>query len=253
MKETDFSTIADHYDNNHYRVKELEKDTTLKAHITKQKKEKYEVLDLSCGTGLYLAKQVPLFHDSRVRWTGLDASEAMLEKAKEKLGSIQLVHGCAESMPFESDKFDYIVNNYSFHHYQDKERALDEITRILTTNGLYKMHNMAIHAMPKWWVYHYFPQAYVEDVQRFWHHDEIYEALKKRGLEVQLHVDYRRQEVTVSDYLPHAENRDISVLTLISDDVYEKGLNKMKQEVKEDPLLTIPHEFAELFLTAKRR
>lgn len=85
MKETDFSTIADHYDNNHYRVKELEKDTTLKAHITKQKKEKYEVLDLSCGTGLYLAKQVPLFHDSRVRWTGLDASEAMLEKQKKSL------------------------------------------------------------------------------------------------------------------------------------------------------------------------
>ncbi|MCA1010532.1 class I SAM-dependent methyltransferase [Halobacillus halophilus] len=252
MKETDFSRIADHYDHNRYRIDELEKDTTLMAYMKEHKKENFEVLDLSCGTGLYLAKQVPLFHDSHVRWTGLDASEAMLERAKEKLESIQLVHGYAENMPFESAQFDYIMNNYSFHHYMEKEKAIDEITRVLRVNGLYKMHNIAIHTMPKWWVYHYFPEAYEEDVQRFWHHEVIYEALTKAGLEVQLHVDYRREEVAVADYLPYAVNRDISVLTLISDEAYEKGLNKMQQEVEKDPFLTIPHEFAELYLTAKK-
>ncbi|SFG68430.1 Ubiquinone/menaquinone biosynthesis C-methylase UbiE [Halobacillus alkaliphilus] len=253
MKETDFSTIADHYDNNQYRVEEIEKDTTLKSYMNQHQKEQYEVLDLSCGTGLYLAKQVPLFQDEQVRWTGLDASKAMLEKAKEKLGSIQWVQGYAENMPFESDKFDYIINNYSFHHYKEKEKVLDEITRVLMPSGQFKMHNIAIHSMPKWWVYHYFPQAYAEDVQRFWHPEKIYEELRKRDFEVQLKVNDRHEEILTADYLPYAENRDISVLTLISDSEYEKGLNKMKQEVKEDPLKTIPHEFAELFITAKKR
>ncbi|MGP4074673.1 class I SAM-dependent methyltransferase [Halobacillus sp. K22] len=252
MKETDFSSIADHYDNNQYRVEELEKDTTLKAYMYQHQKEQYEVLDLSCGTGLYLSKQVPLFDDSKVRWTALDASKAMLGKAKEKLESVQFVHGYAEDMPFYSGGFDYIVNNYSFHHYQYKERALDEVTRILTTNGLYKMHNIAIHAMPKWWVYRYFPSAYEIDEQRFWHHEDIYEELRKRDCEVQLKVNYQREELQTADYLPYAKNRDISVLTLISDAEYEKGLSKMKKDVKEDPLKTIPHEFAELFITARK-
>lgn len=53
-------------------------------------------------------------------------------------------------MPYITETFDFISNNYAFHHYSDKGQALNEIYRVLTKGGIYKLHNIAIHNMPKW-------------------------------------------------------------------------------------------------------
>ncbi len=164
MKTTNYFTIADNYDKNQFRSDELKLDWDLKDYVDQHKKTDYKMLDLSCGTGLYLEKQVRLFQGTNINWNGLDASKDMLKKANEKV-EMRFKHGYVERMPYGSDTFDFISNNYAFHHYVDKESALDEISRVLKVNGVYKLHNIAIHEMPKWWVYHYFPSAYEEDLQ----------------------------------------------------------------------------------------
>ncbi|WP_261129684.1 class I SAM-dependent methyltransferase [Bacillus sp. Marseille-Q3570] len=252
MKETNYSIIANKYDKNQYRIQELKKDYDLEEYINQHNYGSYNVLDLSCGTGLYLAKQMPLFSNVNIVWNGLDASRDMLKKASEKVNNVNLVHGYAENLPFETNALDYISNNYAFHHYENKDIALDEIARVLKNDGVYKLHNIAIHKMPEWWVYKYFPSAYEEDLQRFWDDELIYQELLKRGFKVSKRIEYRKEEILVADYIQYAQNRDISVLTLISDTDYEYGLEKMKKDLRLDPLKEITNDFAELFIISKK-
>lgn len=252
MKTTNYSTIAANYDNNQFRIDELKLDYDLMDYVEQHTQNNIEMLDLSCGTGLYLEKQIQLFKGKNINWYGLDASKEMLNKAKEKVEDVNLVHGYVEKLPYNSGVFDFISNNYAFHHYEDKEKALDEITRVLKVNGIYKLHNIAIHDMPKWWVYYYFPSAYEEDIKRFWKKELVYQKLIERGFKVNLKMEYRMEEIAVKDYFHHAENRDISVLTLISDKDYEDGLMRMKRDLQLDPSKKITNDFAEVFCVSKK-
>lgn len=247
MKITDYSQIADKYEDNTYRLDEMQFDKNLKEYQDKYPKSMYHVLDLACGIGIYLDAQTNGFDSRNMNWYGLDASEDMLKKAKNKLKNVSLVHGLAEDMPYENEKFDYISNNYAFHHFLKKEAALDEIYRVLKKNGVYKLHNIAVHDTRKWWVYHYFPTAYDEDVKRFWEKEVIFDELSARGFNTELQMAYRLEKIRVSDYLGYAENRDISILTLIDDQDYQEGLEKMRYDVKRNPEKTIVTDFAEMF------
>ncbi|SHM46208.1 class I SAM-dependent methyltransferase [Gracilibacillus kekensis] len=250
MKKTDYSAIADRYDHNQFRVDEIQHDKDLKNYLNNYHQQEYQVLDLSCGTGNYLVKQHHFLKDLPIKWFGLDASEEMLRIAKEKNGHVTFDHANAEKMPYHSEMFDFIINNYAFHHYLDKNQVIDEVYRIMKKEAVFKMHNIAIHQMPKWWVYHYFPSAYTEDAQRFLEKDMIYHELKTRGFEVKMHIHYRMEEIKVVDYLKLAENRDISVLTLISDQDYQEGLEKMKFDLNKNRGKTIINDFAEMFCLA---
>lgn len=252
MKITDYSRIANKYDNNQYRKDEIRFDFDLKDYVDNNKKSEYQVLDLSCGTGLYLEKQMNYFSEYNIKWNGLDASEEILEIAKQKLEKVDLVKAYVEKMPYQPEMFDFITNNYAFHHYNNKAQSIDEIYRVLKKGGIYKLHNIAIHDMVNWWVYYYFPSAYYEDLKRFWDKKVIFNELISRGFEVNLQLEYQMKKVMIADYLDHAENRDISVLTLISETDYREGLEKMRYDVKNNPDKTIVVDFAELFCIAKK-
>jgi DNA-directed RNA polymerase beta subunit len=60
------------------------------------------------------------------------------------------------------------------------------------------------------------------------------------------------EKIRVMDYIDHAENRDISVLTLITDEQYEEGLERMQSDIKKHPDKTIENDFAEMFCVAKK-
>ncbi|GEL78356.1 class I SAM-dependent methyltransferase [Tenuibacillus multivorans] len=55
----------------------------MEALLNSTQLSEYNVLDLSCGTGLYLQKQMHYFDLFNINWHGLDKSEEMLNKAKE--------------------------------------------------------------------------------------------------------------------------------------------------------------------------
>lgn len=252
MKITDYSKIADKYERNQYRIDEVKSDNDLKEYIDNNPKPTYQVLDLACGTGIYLANQVKSFDRFNIEWNGLDASKAMLKKAEEKLENVSLVQGLVQEMPYEDGKFDYIANNYAFHHFTNKESAMDEIYRVLKKNGIYKLHNIAAHEMKKWWIYNYFPSAYYEDLKRYWEKEVIFNELSIRGFKVNMQIKYRLENVKVADYLGYAENRDISILTLINDKDYLEGVERMKYDVENNPEKTIENDFAEMFCIAKK-
>src|SRR5699024_5446757 len=107
MKLTDYSNIAERYDKNPYRVREIRLDHDLKEYIDNNRKSSYQVLDLSCGTGLYLERQINYFEGQNIWWNGLDLSEEMLSKANEKVKNANLAKADVVEMPYESETFDF--------------------------------------------------------------------------------------------------------------------------------------------------
>ncbi|MFG6117737.1 class I SAM-dependent methyltransferase [Thalassobacillus sp. B23F22_16] len=252
MKTTDYSKVADVYDKNPYRFEEVRMDVDLDKYIKNNPKLSYKILDLACGTGIYLERQVDFFKATNIHWHGLDASQEMLHKAKEKVEKAAFDHGRAENMPYEDETFDIIINNYAFHHFAEKEKALDEVQRVLKKGGVFKMDNIDSYGMKNWWVYHYFPAALGEDYKRFWGRDLIFSELSERGFAVRIDCNYQMENIEIADYLGHVENRDISVLTLIDDSEYEQGLYRMKQDLASNPEKQITNDFSELFCIARK-
>ncbi|TCL58951.1 methyltransferase family protein [Kineothrix alysoides] len=96
--------------------------------------EYHTVLDLGCGTGAIIQAILREAPDKEVY--GIDISEKMLQKAKEKLtGKATLTLGDSEHLPYQDSLFDVIYCNDSFHHYPHPEKVLAEAHRVLKPGG----------------------------------------------------------------------------------------------------------------------
>lgn len=251
MKETDYSQIAERYDKNPHR-QYSEIDKILNDYIKSATRKKYNILDLACGTGDYLAFHVQAFQDYKINWYGLDATEEMLQIARQKVEEVEFSKGLAEKLPYETEKFDVVINNYAFHHFAHKPKALDEVSRVLRIDGIFRMCNISPEHMPRWYVYQYFPHAVTEDKKRFWKNARICDELKKRGFEVKIEVDYRLERIKLTEVLAEVENRDISQLNIISEKHYEQGIKRIREELDKNPNSWIIHESASLNCIAEK-
>lgn len=88
------------------------------------------ILDIGCGTGLASEP----FAKNGFPVTGVDASPAMLAKAKELLPDAEFVQGSAEALPFPDERFEVVISAQSFHWF-DRARALAEAHRVLRPGG----------------------------------------------------------------------------------------------------------------------
>ena len=89
------------------------------------------VLDACCGTGdLALA-------DERAggQVTGLDFSERMIKRAREKSQTIEWVIGDATALPFKDGSFDAVTVGFGIRNVPDLEAGLRELARVLRPGG----------------------------------------------------------------------------------------------------------------------
>jgi SAM-dependent methyltransferase len=135
-----------------------------------------------------------------------------------------------------------------FHHFPDKEGALDEICRVLRPGGCLHIRNAAYEYRRGYWVYRYFPETWPIDRRRFWPVDRLFRELEARGMQTDGTVIFRRHHQAKSELLVWARNRDLSQLALLSDEAYEAGMSRLSAEFAED----VPTETAILDLTALR-
>jgi demethylmenaquinone methyltransferase/2-methoxy-6-polyprenyl-1,4-benzoquinol methylase len=89
------------------------------------------VLDACCGTGDLALAAVR----AGGRVTGLDFSERMLERARQKSAEVEWVHGDALALPFEDGTFDAATVGFGVRNLDDLERGLAELRRVLRAGG----------------------------------------------------------------------------------------------------------------------
>ena len=131
-----FNDIADSYDFCNNIISLFTHNPVKKYAIKKLDiKQNAKILDFCCGTGdmgKYIKKLFPL-----TEITGIDFSEKMLNIAKNKNPNIQYVLKDVTNTDFKDNTFDYVTEAFGLRNIENREKALDEIYRILKPEGYF--------------------------------------------------------------------------------------------------------------------
>lgn len=136
-----FDTISGNYDGLN-RVISLGIDKKWRKRVVKQvvAKNPKSVLDIATGTG-DLAISFAKFDIPKI--VGFDLSEGMLSIARKKVATqkiadkIEFLQGDSEEMPFENNSFDAITIAFGVRNFENLEKGLSEILRVLKPGGLF--------------------------------------------------------------------------------------------------------------------
>ena len=94
------------------------------------------ILDVGCGTGRLLRSAEQRFRTATL--TGVDAAAGMVAQAQASIpnGSrINVQQAVAEQLPFPDAHFDLVFSTLTFHHWQDQDKGVREVARVLTPRG----------------------------------------------------------------------------------------------------------------------
>ena len=135
-----FDRISPKYDAlNHLLSLNIDKVWRRKAAKAVAKSQPKTILDLATGTAdlaIAMAKRNPQAHI-----IGMDISEKMLDIGKEKVkqqnleNQIELRFGDAAALPFEDNSFDAVTVAFGVRNFEDLEKGLMEISRVLKPGG----------------------------------------------------------------------------------------------------------------------
>jgi demethylmenaquinone methyltransferase/2-methoxy-6-polyprenyl-1,4-benzoquinol methylase len=136
-----FDTISGNYDNLN-RVISFGIDVKWRKKVLEmvRKSNPKTILDIATGTGDLAILMSQTKADKII---GLDISAGMLEVGVQKIAAknltqtIEMVLGDSENMPFEDDYFDAITVAFGVRNFENLEKGLAEILRVLKPNGTF--------------------------------------------------------------------------------------------------------------------
>lgn len=135
-----FDTISGEYDGLN-RMISLGLDQKWRANVVDlvAQAQPDTVLDIATGTGdlvIQIAKKT-----KASKLMGLDISSGMLEIGKQKVNSealdsrIEMILGDSENLPMESNTIDVVTVSYGVRNFENLEKGLSEILRVLKPGG----------------------------------------------------------------------------------------------------------------------
>lgn len=117
--------------------------------VTKNNPE--NILDIATGTG---DLAISLASTNAKEIVGLDISDGMLEVGRQKIKSkkldkiISMVIGDSEDLPFENNTFDAITVAFGVRNFENLEKGLTEILRVLKPNGIFVILETSVPTNP---------------------------------------------------------------------------------------------------------
>ncbi len=137
-----FDNIAGHYDFlNHFLSLGIDKRWRKKMIAEIEKVKPNYLLDVATGTGDVAINTLKTLKNNDLRIVGLDLSPQMLNVGIKKIheagmtDKIEMIVGDSENLPFEGNKFDAITVAYGVRNFENLERGLAEMQRVLKPNG----------------------------------------------------------------------------------------------------------------------
>lgn len=198
------------------------------------------VLDIGCGTGNYTDLFQKVTQAKHYQVYGIEPSEGMIGKARQKNSQIIFKQATAEDIPFEGDFFDFVYMTDVIHHVPDIRKMFAEIRRILKPQRkvcIFTQSHRQIGARP---IAHFFPGTVRVDRERYPDIDEIVAAAQSAQLthlkrEILFHGEVLEID---ADYLELVRKKGWSMLHLLPDEEYQTGLRKLEVALQHGPIQT---------------
>jgi demethylmenaquinone methyltransferase / 2-methoxy-6-polyprenyl-1,4-benzoquinol methylase len=137
-----FDNISKHYDFlNHFLSLGIDKIWRRKMIAELVEVQPKSILDVATGTGDVAINTLKQLKINDLHIVGLDISPEMLNVGKKKIitegfaDRIDMVVGDSENLGFHDNKFDAITVAYGVRNFENLERGLSEMQRVLKPNG----------------------------------------------------------------------------------------------------------------------
>jgi len=235
MRKADYSRIASFYDEG--RSLSEQSIALWLGLISKLSKasEGAKVLDLGCGTGriaLQMATQL------QFRVTGADSSKEMLAKAKEKDAAGLIKWDCqdAERLKYPDDSFDVVFMSHLLHHVNSPSKVIRECERVLNGSGVILIRYGAIEQIRDDVEHTFFPEVLTLDEARTPTVKMAEKWLSDAGFKdiISEEIVQRTYDTAIA-HLNAAGVKSTSVLSMISQEAFEKGIHQLAKYVENNP------------------
>lgn len=235
MKKADYGKIASFYDRARpLSEQNLELWLRLIASYSNAAKGA-RVLDLGCGTGRFA---IPMAERLGYSVTGADASEEMLAKGKEKdtAGLVKWDVQDAQRLTYPDRSFDLVFMSHLLHHVESPTALINECARVLDVPGAVFIRYGPIEQIQDDIEHTFFPEVLAIERARTPTARMVEKGLGDAGL-----ADITSEEVPQKTYESGADRlrsiklKSTSVLTMISEQAFERGVRAMEEYVRESP------------------
>lgn len=208
--------------------------------------KKGHYLDVGCGSGNY----TQTIHATGYKITGIDISDEMLGKAKQKYPEINWVQGDAKSLPFASNHYDGATCFLATHHIKDIETSFKEVHRVIGS-GNFVIFTSFPEQMQPWWLNRYFPELMRLATELMHSKEQLMESLDHAGfrnIRTDIyHVDNALQDWFLQSgkyrpeiYLDPAVRAGISTFALKhGHDEILTGCEKLRQDIESGVIQSI--------------
>jgi ubiquinone/menaquinone biosynthesis C-methylase UbiE len=207
-------------------------------------------LDVGSGTGRFTPALARTFGPV----TGIEPAVRMREIAQvqSQHPDVHYLAGSAEDMPVQSGSADYALMFLSWHHVQDKPRAIRELGRVLRPGGRLMLRaNFSDHHARPWWLQEV-PRWFEADVAQFQPLHEVIEMFTSNGWRVVSFGWFTEPaDGTLADGLERLRLRTLSFFGQLEPDEIDAGMRILEEFAAADPGAPAP-AFAEPMLTLER-
>ena len=210
-------------------------------------------VDLGCGTGRFA---IPLAERTGCEAVGLDKSEEMLAKAREKdvQGRVSWVLGDVEALELEADSYDCALMSLMMHHVRDHLATFKGVWRILRPGGVFLIRQGTLEQILNDAMHRFFPETLEVDLARTPMRMQIEEWLREAGFaEVETELIKQKSAQSSEQVLEELGLRVHSALHMIDDGAFYAGLRRAEEFVAEHPDdESLTRDLFTLFVARKR-
>lgn len=135
------------------------------------------VLDIATGTG---DLAINLVRTGATKIVGLDLSDGMLAVGRKKISEkglseqIEMIQGDSEALPFEDNSFDAITVAFGVRNFEDLEKGLSEIQRVLKPGGIFVILETSVPTkFPYKQGYHFYTKNLLPIIGKLFSKDKV--------------------------------------------------------------------------------